>query len=174
MQKQKFECNDSMGGGGYNLVKWKFCKFACFFYETMKNKILNTMKSIQSSNKISKGGGPLDEIFNQILSCHWSKPQSCDQILATDWGRREMIPLECSRGKEVIENHETLKFRIMIKSRIKPTILKFRELLYSFNINLQFWSFNPKIIKEIIRMCMSQGGGVSVMGKWGGENVLQT
>ena len=72
----------------------------------------------------------MDEIFHQILSCHWSKSQSCDQILATDWGKREMIPLECSRGKEVIENHETLKFRIMIKSRIKPTTLKFRGLLY--------------------------------------------
>ena len=58
-----------------------------------------------------------------------------------------MIPLECSRGKEVIDNHETLKFRIMIKLRIKPTILKFRGLLY--------------------------GGGVavSVMGKRGGEDV---
>ena len=113
-------------------------------------------------------GGPLDKIFHQILSCHWSKPQSCDQILATDWGRREMIPLECSGGKEVIENHETLKFRIIIKSRIKPTILKFRGLMclchgwmrregcvanfktlefYSFNINLQFWIFNPKNLK---------------------------
>ena len=77
------------------------------------------MYSIQSSKKKFKRGGPLDEIFHQILSCHWSKSQSCDQVLATDWGRREMIPLECSGGKEVIENHETLKFRIIIKSRIK-------------------------------------------------------
>ena len=38
---------------------WNFNKrkFACFFYETMKNKSLNIMYSIQSSNKISKGGG---------------------------------------------------------------------------------------------------------------------
>ena len=42
-----------------------------------------------------------------------------------------MIPLECSRGKEVIENHETLKFRIMIKSRIKPTILKLIGVIVS-------------------------------------------
>ena len=35
-----------------------------------------------------------------------------------------MIPLECPAGKEVIENHETLKFRIMIESRIKLTIFK--------------------------------------------------
>ena len=42
-----------------------------------------------------------------------------------------MIPLECSRGKEVIDNHETLKFRIMIKSRIKPTILKFKGVIVS-------------------------------------------
>ena len=45
--------------------------------------------------------------------------------------------------------------------RRKGSVANFKSLeFYSFNINLLFWSFNSKIRKEIIRMCMSKGGGV--------------
>ena len=52
--------------------------------------------------------------------------------------------------------------------RRKGSVENFKSLeFYSFNINLQFWSFNPKIIKEIIRMCISEGGGLYM--SWGSE-----
>ena len=42
---------------------------------------------------ISKGGTLLDNLFHQILSSHWSKAKTCDQILGSDWRRGDTVKM---------------------------------------------------------------------------------
>ena len=70
----------------------------------------NLKITLKSSFKKIKRGRPLNKFSHWILSSHWTKSESCDQMLSSDWLRWAMTQLEPLQGKAVNKNYENSKF----------------------------------------------------------------